>query len=161
MSGRAPRSRGASARNRRFVLIASRFHEPIARSLVRGATDTLTRHGAARRQIALCWVPGAFELPVVAARLARRRPRPDAIIALGALVRGQTSQYTVLAQAAAQGLTQVSVTSGVPVTFGLIVAESLAQARARAGGSQGNRGEEAALAALAVLKLFDGLDRHR
>jgi N utilization substance protein B len=127
----ASRAKSREASGKRFVLIASQFHGPIARALVRGATETLRRHGAAPRQITLLWVPGSFELPVVAARIARSRPRPDAIIALGVLVRGQTPQYGVLAQAAAEGLSQVSVTTGVPVTFGLIVAKTLSQARAR------------------------------
>ena len=83
----------------------------------------------------------------------KRRPRPDAILALGALIRGETPQYEVLAHAVAHGLTQVSVNSGIPVTFGVIVAENVAQARARAGGAHGNRGEEAALAALAMMDL--------
>ena len=152
------RARGLSARGvarrQRFVLLASQFHAGITRALVRGATDVLRRQGVSARCIRLLWVPGAFELPIVAARVARARPRPDAIIALGALIRGQTSQFEILALAAAQGLAQVSVHTGVPVTCGVIVAETLAQARARAGGAMGNRGAEAAQAALEVLQLF-------
>jgi 6,7-dimethyl-8-ribityllumazine synthase len=164
-------------RGKRFVLIASQFHPPISRALVHGAVDVLRRAGAASSAIDLLWVPGAFELSVVAARVAHRQPRPHAIIALGALIRGQTAQYEVLAHAVAQGLSQVSVTERIPVSFGLIVADTMAQAKARAGlpaprsarrshgrhrgkarqagGSMGNRGAEAALAALAVLRLFD------
>ena len=141
-------------RGKRFVLIASQFNQPITRSLVRGALETLRGAGASDRQIKILWVPGAFELPVVAARIAAARPRPDAIIALGAILRGETSQYKVLAHAVAQGLSQVAVTAVVPVSFGVIVAETAAQARARAGGRMGNRGAEAAHAALAVLSLF-------
>ncbi|MBI2104545.1 MAG: 6,7-dimethyl-8-ribityllumazine synthase [Candidatus Omnitrophica bacterium] len=142
------------ARGKRFVLLASQFHPAIARSLVRGATDTLIRAGAARSRIRLLWAPGAFELPVIAARAAGGRPRPHAIIALGSLIRGETPQYEVLAHAAADGLSQVAVKTGIPVTFGVIVAQTAAQARARAGGAMGNRGAEAAEAALAVLRLF-------
>ena len=138
-----------------FIVLAAEFHPGLARALVRGAADTLRRQGIPSRRVRVVWVPGAFELPVVAARLARRRPKPGAIIALGVLLRGETSQYEVIAHAVAQGLSQVSVTTGVPVTFGVIVASTLAQARARAGGSMGNRGTEAALAALAVLRLLD------
>ncbi len=145
------------ARGKRFVLIASQFNAPITRALIRGAESTLQRAGASARSIRLLWVPGAFELPVVAARVARTSPRPHAIIALGALIRGQTPQYEILAHAAAQGLSQVAIETAIPVTFGVIVATTVAQARARAGGSMGNRGEEAALAALAVLHLFDTL----
>lgn len=148
---------GGIAKGKRFVLIASQFNRPLTLALIRGASTVLRRSGASPSNIRLLWVPGAFELPVVASRVARARPRPDAIIALGALIRGQTPQYEVLAHAVAQGLSQVAVMVRLPVTFGLIVAETIAQAKARAGGSMGNRGEEAALAALAVLRLFDEL----
>ena len=142
---------------RRFVILASRFNEPISLALVRGARDVLRRAGVAATHVQLVWVPGAFELPVVAARLVQAKRRPHAIIALGALIRGQTSQHEVIAHAVAQGLSQVAVTATIPVTFGVIVAATPAQARARAGGAQGNRGAEAALAALAVLRLFERL----
>ena len=92
---------------------------------------------------------------MVAAHAARARPRPHAIIVLGALIRGQTPQFEVIAHAVAHGLSALSVETGIPVTFGVIVAGTPAQARARAGGSHGNRGAEAALAALSVLELFE------
>ena len=153
---------------KRFVLLASQFNGPITRALVRGATDVLRRAGATPGNIQLLWVPGAFELPVVAARLATSRRCPHAIIALGALIRGQTPQYEVLAHAVAQGLSQVAVSARIPVTFGIVVATTRAQAHARAGlprrkrggekaGHVVNRGAEAATAALAVLNLFETL----
>lgn len=108
-------------------------------------------------QIRVVAVPGAFELPVVAARAARMQPAPDAIIALGAIIRGETTQYDVIAHAVSQGLTQVAVQTGVPVTSGVIVAETLAQARARSGGSAENRGAEAARAALDLVHLLEQL----
>ena len=145
----------ALGRGKRFVLIASQFNQPITRALVRGATAVLRQAGAADRNIRLLWVPGAFELPVVAAKVAAARPKPHAIIALGAILRGETVQYTVLAHAVAQGLSQVAVHAVMPVTFGIVVAETAAQANARAGGAAGNRGAEAALAALGVLSLFE------
>ena len=138
----------------RFVILASEFNPSVTRALVRGASDALRGHGVPARRIRLIWVPGAFELPVVAARMAASRPHPSAIIAVGAILRGETPQYEVLAHAVAQGLAQVAVSSRIPVTFGVVVAATLAQAKARAGGSMGNRGKEAALAALAVLRLF-------
>lgn len=147
----------ARVRGQRFVLVASRVNEPLTRALVRGATGALEQAGAIASHIRVLWVPGAFELPVAAARAVRSRPRPDAVIALGVLIRGETVQYEVLANAVAQGLTQVSVSSAIPVTFGVVVALTLAQARARSGGRMGNRGAEAALAALAVLRLFERL----
>ena len=146
------------AKAKRFVILASEFNPAISRALVQGASDVLQRHGVPQRHIRLLWVPGAFELPVVAARVVASRPRPDAVIAVGAILRGETPQYEVLAHAVAQGLSQVAVSSAIPVTFGVVVATTLTQARARAGGSMGNRGAEAALAALAVLQLFDQLD---
>ena len=157
-TGRALRSSSDNvARGKRFVVIASDFHRTLSESLVRGATQALKRHGATTRNIRILWVPGAFELPVVAARLAESKPRPHAVIALGTLIRGQTAQYRVLAEAVAQGLAHVGVTSKIPVTFGVVVSKTIKQARERAGGSMGNRGEEAALAALGVLSLFDRL----
>lgn len=159
MSRRRPRRSRPSgiARGKRFVILAAEFNRPLTDALVRGALRALERHGAAAARIRTVWVPGAFELPVVAARAVKARPRPDAVIALGVLIRGETAQYEVIAHAVAQGLGQVSVTTGVPVTFGVIVAETPAQARARAGGPRGNRGEDAALAALSVLQLFHRL----
>ncbi len=146
-------------RTARIAIVASQFHQEIARALVMGAVEALSRSGISRRQIRLLWVPGAFELPMVAARLARNRPRPDAIIALAAIIRGQTPQYAVLANAVAQGLSQVAVTTGVPVTCGVIVATTLRQATARAGGAMGNRGAEAAAAAVSILRLFNAFPR--
>jgi len=168
-------------RGKRFIIVASQFNTAITQALVRGARDILQRAGASSRDVRLVWVPGAFELPVVAARLASSRPRPHAIIAVGAILRGETPQYEVLAHAVAQGLTQVAISAVIPVTFGVVVAQTLAQARARAaglsaapkarakgaaqagqaGGTVGNRGAEAAMAALAVLHLFETMDGAR
>jgi len=147
--------RSRAATGKRFVILASAFHAELSRALIRGASGVLRRAGARPGDLRVVRVPGAFELPVAAARLARTRPRPHAIIAVGALIRGQTPQYEVLAHAVAQGLTQVSVAARIPVTFGVVVAEGMTQARARAGGSMGNRGSEAAEAALALLRLFE------
>jgi len=140
------------------VIVASQVHASITDSLVRGARDVLRQAGAVAGNIRVVWVPGAFELPVVAARVAESRPSPSAIIAVGAIIRGQTPQYEVLAHAVAQGLTQVAINAMVPVTFGVIVATSWAQAKARSGGAMGNRGAEATKAALAVLHLFETID---
>ena len=172
--------RAGSVKGKRFVIIASRFYPAISRALIRGANAVLHGAGVPGSSIHLLWVPGAFELPVVARRVARHRPRPDAILALGALIRGDTPQYEVIAHAVAHALSQVSVKTGIPVTFGVIVAMTRAQARARAGlgprprhglrrsrlrrGTPDrpaavitNRGEEAARAALEILSLFERL----
>ena len=142
---------------KRFVLIASAFNPAITRALIDGARGVLAREGISPQQIRVLWVPGAFELPVTAACAASSRPRPEAVIALGALIRGETPQYEVIAHAVAQGLSQVALSARIPVTFGVIVAKTLAQAKARAGGSMGNRGAEAARAALDLLRLFKTL----
>ena len=147
-----PQRLTAIAKKTRVVLIISEFHGSIARALVRGATEVLRRGGVAQANIRLVWVPGAFELPGVASRVARTAPRPAAIVALGALIRGETPQYEVIAHAVAHGLTTVAVETGIPVTFGVIVATTMAQAKARAG-SQENRGAEAARAALSLIHL--------
>ncbi len=145
--------RAPIARRTRVVLLASAFYPQLSRALVQGARDVLRRAGVAAARIRLVWVPGAFELPVVAARLATRAPRPHAIIALGALIRGETPQFAVLAHAVAHGLQAVAVRARIPVTCGVIVATTVAQAKARAGGRLGNRGAEAAQAALGVLSI--------
>ncbi|MBI2093474.1 MAG: 6,7-dimethyl-8-ribityllumazine synthase [Candidatus Omnitrophica bacterium] len=145
-----------AASGKHFVIAAASFHSALTSALVRAALDVLHRAQAASTAVRIVEAPGVFELPLTALRAAKMYPRPDAIIALGCVIRGQTSQYQVIAHAAAQGLMQVSLSRGIPVTFGVIVAESLAQAKARAGGRLGNRGREAAKAALAMLQKKSG-----
>ncbi|MBI4597700.1 MAG: 6,7-dimethyl-8-ribityllumazine synthase [Candidatus Omnitrophica bacterium] len=138
----------------RVVIVAARFHAALTQALVRGARRTLRRAGILPQHLDIIWVPGAFELPVVASHVAHSHRAPDAIVAVGVLIRGETVQHEVIAHAVAQGLGAVSVATGLPVTFGVIVADTLEQAKARAGGRVGNRGAEAAMAALAVLNVF-------
>ena len=135
----------------RIVIVASRFNEPITQALVRGARARLRRARLVNGSVSEIWVPGAFELPLAASVAAARKP--EAIVAVGCLIRGQTPQYEAIGQAVANGLMQVSVACRVPVGFGVVIAESVAQARARAGGTMGNRGEEAAAAALEMRTL--------
>ena len=155
-----------TARGKRVTILVADFHPVLARGLVNGATHVLREAGVTASGIRVIRVPGAFELPVVAAKLAGSHRRPDAIIALGVLIRGETRQYEVLAHAVADGLSHVSVQTGLPVGFGVVVASSVAQAKARAawpapeaGGRKApaveNRGAEAARAVVAVLKLFE------
>ena len=141
-------SRERRARRRpRIVIVASRFNESVTKALAAGAVDACRRRGIAPSAIRTLWVPGAFELPVAAAQAAARL-KPKAIVAVGCVIKGETSQYAAIGQAVAGGLAQVSVSSKIPVGFGVIVAESFDQATARAGGPRGNRGAEAADAAL-------------
>lgn len=157
MAGKAHARRLARARRRHgtVVLVASQFHAGITTALVNGARRTLARYGLRALRIRTVWVPGAFELPLAALSVAKRQ-RPRAVIALGCLIKGQTPQYAAIGQAVAQGLTQVALKTKIPVTCGVIIAETMAQAKARAGPrSAGNRGSEAALAALAMMDIVN------
>jgi 6,7-dimethyl-8-ribityllumazine synthase len=163
MTGRAPGVRGEIAgRRRRFAIVAARFHEELTTRLVDGARDALRCHGVAEGDVSVVWVPGAFELPQTAMRLARSR-EVDGLICVGCVIRGETPHFDYVAGEAARGIADVGRLSGVPTTFGVITAETREQALARAGGEVGNRGAEAALAALELVVLFDELagDRRR
>lgn len=141
----------------RVAIVASQFNEVITDKLVEGARSALRQYGVPDSAITTWWVPGAFELPVAAAAVARRKP--DAVITVGCVLKGQTPQYAAIGQAVANALAHLSLMANIPVTFGVIVADSMAQAKARAGGRKGNRGREAALAALATIRLLAKL-RH-
>ena len=149
----APRLR---APGRRLAIVASRFHEAITVRLVEGARAVLLDHGVRAGDVRVVWVPGAFELPQAAARLARSGG-VDALVCVGCVIRGETPHFDYVAGEAARGISEVGRSTGVPTTFGVITAETQAQAEARAGGAVGNRGAEAALAALELLALFSGL----
>jgi 6,7-dimethyl-8-ribityllumazine synthase len=140
---------------RRIVVVASRFNEGVTLPLAEGAVATLVRQGVAFEDIDVLWVPGAWELPV-AVRRALASERYDAAVAVGAVVRGETPHFDVVAGEAARGLMEAMRDYEVPVTLGLLTTDTLAQAEARAGGAHGNKGEDAALA---VLELLDLLDR--
>lgn len=141
------------ARDLRFVIVASRFNDFVVDGLVRGAVDALKRHGAADKQIELVRVPGAYDMPLVARRLAQTR-RYDAIIALGAVIRGQTAHFDYVAGECASGLARVSNEAGVPVAFGVLTTETVEQAVDRAGGKAGNKGADAALSAIELVNLL-------
>ena len=146
-------TRGAlAARGRRFALLASRFNEYVTQRLVDGAVDTLCSHGARRSDIHLTWVPGAFELPLAAQRVAQQR-NTDAIICLGVIIRGGTPHFEYIASQAAAGIAQVALTARIPVLFGVLTTETLAQAIDRAGGKMGNKGRDAALAAIEMARV--------
>jgi 6,7-dimethyl-8-ribityllumazine synthase len=142
---------------RRVVVVASRFNEEITRKLVDGAMETLVANGVAYDSIDLVWVPGAWELPA-AARAAAGSDRYDAIVAIGAVIRGETAHFEIIAAEASRGLAEVQRDFEVPVGFGLLTTEDDAQAEARAGGAHGNKGSEAALVALEMADLLDRLD---
>jgi 6,7-dimethyl-8-ribityllumazine synthase len=142
---------------RRFAVVASRFNETITRALAEGAVDALTRHGAAFDDVDVIWVPGAWELPA-ATRRALSSDRYAAIVAVGAVVRGDTPHFDFVAGEAARGLADASAEFDVPVALGLLTTDTMEQAEARAGGAHGNKGWDAAMAALEMADLFDLLD---
>jgi len=145
------------ARDLRFAIVASRFNEMIVDSLVRGAVDALLRHGASEKQIELIRVPGAFDLPFVVKRVAASK-RYDAVVALGAVIRGATPHFDHVAGQCAAGLARVAEETGVPVAFGVLTTETIEQAIERAGTKAGNKGADAALAALELANLLRRLD---
>ena len=142
--------------DRSVAIVVSRFNEGVTQKLVDGALDALTRHGGARENIDVVWVPGAWELPA-AARTLLATERYDAIIALGAVIRGETPHFDFVAGEASRGLAEAGADFDVPIGFGLLTTDTLAQAEARAGGAHGNKGWDAALAALEMVDLFERL----
>ncbi len=145
------------AQGLRFALVVSRFNEALTTRLESGAVDCLLRHGAADERITIIRVPGAWEIPLAASRLAASGSF-DAVISVGALVRGGTAHFDLIAAEVAKGLAQVSMSSGVPMTFGVITADTLEQAVERAGTKMGNKGWEAALSAIEMARLAPQLD---
>jgi 6,7-dimethyl-8-ribityllumazine synthase len=137
----------------KIALCASRWNGVVTDRLVAGALDALIRHGADEKNVDLVRVPGSFELHQAAAKLAAKG-RYDAVVALGCLIRGETPHFDLLAAEAAKGLAQVAVTSGVPVIFGVLTCDTMDQAVARAGGKAGNKGWDAALAAIEMVSLY-------
>ncbi len=141
----------------RFALVVSRFNEALTSRLEDGAIDCLLRHGAGEEDITIFRVPGAWEIPILARKLAAGGEF-DAVICLGTLVRGGTAHFDLIAAEVAKGIAQAALSSDVPLTFGVITAENLEQAIERAGTKLGNRGWDAALAAIEMAQLFRGIE---
>ena len=137
----------------RFALVVSRFNELVTSRLLGGARDVLLRHNATEEHLAEVWVPGAWELPLAAKALAKSG-RYDAIIAMGCVIRGQTSHHIHIGGEAARGLARVSLDSNVPVGFGVLTTDTLEQAIERAGSKGGNKGADAALSAIEMVNLL-------
>lgn len=137
----------------RVAIAASRFNEVITGKLLDGAVDGLVRHGVAEEHITAVWVPGAFELPVIAMKLAQSG-KFDAVICVGAVIRGQTSHYDYVCNEASKGIAQVALTTGIPALFGVVTAENIEQAIARAGCKAGNKGFDCALSAIEMVNLI-------
>ena len=145
------------ARDLRFAILASRFNEFVVDRLVQGALDLLRRHGVSEKQIDIVRVPGAFDMPVVARKLAVSR-RYDAIVALGAVIRGETTHFDYVAGECASGLARVASDTGIPVAFGVLTTENTEQAIDRAGGKAGNKGADAAASAIELATLLRRLE---
>jgi 6,7-dimethyl-8-ribityllumazine synthase len=141
------------AKGLRFAVAVARFNRDITDRLLAGCTETLGSAGAADADVSVWWVPGAFELPVIAKRLADSG-RVDAVICLGAVVRGDTAHFEYVAGGVTQGLVQAAVDTGVPVIFGVLTVDNREQAFDRLGGSEGHKGEEAAATALEMARLL-------
>lgn len=141
----------------RFALVAARFNETVVEGLVAGVLDGLKRHGVDEGRIDLVRVPGSFEVPLVAHKLATSQ-RYAAVICLGAVIRGETGHYDHVAAGATSGIARAALDSGVPVLFGVLTTDTLEQAINRAGAKSGNKGFEAALAAIEMVNLLKKLD---
>ena len=141
------------AKGKRFGIIASRFNDFITKDLVNGCLDTLLRHGVTDENISLTWVPGAFEIPLLAQKLAKSKS-VDAVICLGTIIRGSTPHFEYIASETAKGIAKVSLDAGLPVIFGVITADSIEQAIERAGTKDGNKGRDAALNAIEMANLI-------
>ena len=140
----------------RLGIVAARFNETVVRTLVNGAIDVARRAGVADDAVELAWVPGAFEIPVVAAALATSG-RVDAVLCIGAVIRGDTPHFDYVAGQAAAGVAKVGLDTGVPMIFGVLTTDTAEQAEARAGGKAGNKGADAALAAIETVNVIRSL----
>jgi 6,7-dimethyl-8-ribityllumazine synthase len=145
------------ARDLRIAIVAARFNDAIVEHLVRGAVDTLLRHGASEKQIEIIRVPGAYDLPLIVRKVAAAR-RCDAVVAHGAVIRGATPHFDLVAGQCAAGLARAQEETGVPVAFGVLTTDTIEQAVERAGTKAGNKGADAALCALELANLLRRLD---
>ncbi|HEA47265.1 MAG TPA: 6,7-dimethyl-8-ribityllumazine synthase [bacterium] len=141
------------AKGKKFGIVVARFNEFVSERLLEGALDGLLRHGADEKDITVVRVPGSFEIPYAANRLAKSK-KFDAVICLGAIIRGTTPHFDYVASEVAKGVASISLSTGVPTIFGVVTADSLEQAIERAGTKEGNRGRDAAISAIEMADLF-------
>lgn len=139
-------------------IVAARFNEFIVSKLVAGAQDALVRHDVKEEDIDLAWVPGAFEIPLIASKMAKSR-KYDAVIALGAVIRGSTTHYDYVCSEVSKGIANVSLNSDIPVMFGVITTENIEQAIERAGTKAGNKGYDCALGAIEMVNLIRNIEK--
>ena len=145
------------ARDQKFGIVVSRFNEFISKNLLSGALDSLKRHEAPDDNIDVAWVPGSFEIPLVAQKMAASG-KYDAVICLGAVIRGNTPHFDYVAAEVSKGVARVGLDTGVPVAFGIITADTLEQAVDRAGAKAGNKGWQAAMTAIEMANLMSALE---
>ncbi len=141
------------AKGKKFAIAISRFNEFISSKLLEGCVDTLSRHGVQESSIDVVWVPGAFEIPMIAQKCAKSK-KYDAVICLGTIIRGATPHFEFVASEAAKGVAKISLDTGVPCIFGIITADNIEQAIERAGTKDGNKGRDAALSAIEMANLY-------
>lgn len=146
------------AKGKKFGIVVSRFNSFLTQKLLDGAVDTLKRHGAGENDIEVAWVPGSFEIPYAAKKLAEDK-KFNAVICLGVVIRGGTPHFEYIANEVAKGIANISMETGVPTIFGIITSDTLEQAIERSGTKQGNRGESAALSAIEMANLFEVLTK--
>lgn len=139
---------------KKYAIVVSRFNEFITNKLLSGAEDALKRHGTEEEDISVVWVPGAFEIPIVAQKLAKS-DKYDAVICLGAVIRGSTSHYDYVCSEVSKGIAHVGLDTGKPVIFGIVTTDNIEQAVERAGTKVGNKGYDAAVTAIEMVNLFD------
>ena len=146
------------AKGKKFGIVVSRFNSFLTQKLLDGAVDTLKRHGADENDIEVAWVPGSFEIPYAAKKMAKDK-KFNAVICLGVVIRGGTPHFEYIANEVAKGIANISLETGVPTIFGIITSDTLEQAIERSGTKQGNRGEAAALSAIEMANLFEVLTK--
>ena len=147
-----------SAKNKRYAIVVSRFNELIGSKLLDGATDCLMRHDLSEEAMDVIWVPGAYEIPLVAKKAAESGLY-DAVICLGAVIRGETPHFDFIAAESAKGIAQASMQTGIPIIYGIITSDSVEQAINRAGTTAGNRGFDAAMSAIEMSNLMDKIGK--
>ncbi|NQU18545.1 6,7-dimethyl-8-ribityllumazine synthase [bacterium] len=141
------------SKGKKYAIVASRFNDFITKDLLSGCIDTLKRHGVKENEVVVSWVPGSFEIPAVAMRLAKSKSF-DSVICLGTVVRGATPHFDYIASEVTKGISQISLTTGIPTIFGIITADTIEQAIERAGAKEGNKGRDAALSAIEMVNLL-------
>jgi len=145
------------AKGKHFGIVVSRFNDFITKRLLDAALDTLIRHGAKESEIEVAWVPGSFEIPLIANKMARSK-KYNAVICLGTVIRGATPHFEYIANEAAKGIARINLDTGIPTVFGIITADNIEQAIERAGTKEGNKGKDAALSAIEMVNLLGSME---